>query len=97
MVVVWYFSRMFSKQEEMFKIHRGRARKRSQELNVLAVKPDDPSSNPRTHMVEGGNRSLQIFFMDPRLFSSSQSSCLSLPTVPSFTGNYCNCAPESAV
>ena len=60
MAVVWHFHRMFSKQEEMFKIHRSRGRKRSRWLKVLAVKPDDPSSIPRTYMVEGEDGLPQI-------------------------------------
>lgn len=61
MAVVWHFPRTFSKQEGMCKRHRNWGRKRSRWLKALAVKPDDPSSNPRSYMVEGEDDSLKLF------------------------------------
>lgn len=61
MAVVWHFPRMFSKQEGTCKIHRNWGRKRSWWLKTLALKSDDPSSNPRSYMVEEEDDSLKLF------------------------------------
>lgn len=61
MAVVWRFPRMFSKQEGMFKIHRNWGRKRSQWLKALNLKPEDPSSNPRSYRMEKEDDSLKLF------------------------------------
>lgn len=76
MAVVWHFPRTFSKQEGMCKRHRNRGRKRSRWLKALALKPDDPSSNPRSYMVEGEDGLPQIVFWRPHeyhLYSSYTS------------------------